>query len=153
MKPFFQKQLQYNHWANGQLIETLQSLSNPPERALQLIAHIVGIENNWLKRLGLSNEMADHFPTWNLEEVKRIASQNLTSYTMLLDSISDFEKTIQVTILNETSPRTLTIGDSLTHVFSHSNYHRAQIVTLLKGHVDPLPFVTYIAWASKKEYR
>jgi uncharacterized damage-inducible protein DinB len=150
MNNYFQKQLQYNHWANSQLIEVLQSLSNPPERALQLIAHVVGIENNWLKRLGMSNDMVDHFPSWNLEEIKIKATQNLASYTICLDSISDFEKNLQVTILNETTPRNISIGDAFTHVFAHSNYHRAQIVTLLKGHIDPLPFITYIVWASKK---
>jgi uncharacterized damage-inducible protein DinB len=150
MKNYFIQQLQYNHWANAQLIEALQSLAQPPERAMQLLAHILSIENNWLKRLGMNKPVYEHFPSWSLQEIKQHHLQHLADYTICLDSIHHFETTIEVTLFNETAPRTLTLTDAFTHIFSHSNYHRAQIVTLLKGHVEPLPFITYIVWASKQ---
>jgi len=64
---------------------------------------------------------------------------------------NELNRIVHFTFPLDGSKRKMAVADALTHVVTHSFYHRGQIVTSLKGKIEPLPLTTYIAFASEMD--
>ena len=118
----------YDEWANLEVVASFRALGSPPERSLRFMAHIVGAEHVWLARI---QEKQPPLPVWPdlsvdgcEEHVRELARQwrNLLAGGPpdLLEQLVSYKN-------SKGEPWNSTTGDILTHVFTHSAYHRGQI--------------------------
>lgn len=137
----------YDTWANRRIIAAMQQLPAPDERCLQLLSHIFAAQEIWLDRIiGRPSQIAP----WVIRDMEAcIAAFEKTAkdWNAYLPTADEAELNRKVHYTN-TKGETFTtaVRDILTHVINHSTYHRAQIVSTLKGKIEKLPVTDYIAF-------
>lgn len=145
---YFNKLFEYDYWSNKEVLKALEASKNPPEKALQLLSHILAAERVWYARLMEQDSSKLHiWPEHSLEECQKMAGEVFRNWISYLDDLS--AKRLNEKILYWNSKGTAfetAIGDILTHVAIHGGYHRGQIAALLRQ-ADAKPAVTdYIAY-------
>src|SRR5262245_12256522 len=55
------RQFDYNVWANREALRAMLAAKDVPARAVEVMAHVVGAEWLWLRRLG---HASPEFPVW-----------------------------------------------------------------------------------------
>jgi uncharacterized damage-inducible protein DinB len=141
LKQHFARLVQHLEWADQRALTSLRSAANPPARALETYAHILGSEHVWLSRLyGMPPRFAV-WPSLTLVECEALAAENAAQYRKLVDALTDDALERGITYKNSTGDQfTSTVEDILTHVFMHGSYHRAQIASLVRaGGATPSP--------------
>lgn len=139
---YFQRLAAHDDWANRKLIESLRALPAPPQRALDVMAHILGTEWTWLSRIRRSASAMKVWPGISLDACEQEIPKLREAWEALLRS----------TDLDSTYPYTNTKGehfennvrDTLTHVFLHSHYHRGQIVRMIRETGFEPPYIDFI---------
>ncbi|GAB4011469.1 damage-inducible protein DinB [Spirosoma sp. KCTC 42546] len=139
--------LNYELWANLRVIGSLETIQNPPARALAVMGHILSAQHVWLGRI--TNESVfvsiwEDIPvSWMAETAERQHRQ-LTSY---LDGLaeSDLGKTIAYKNSQGVAYQN-TLLDLLTHMSHHAAYHRGQVVQLIRPMVAEAPVTDFIVW-------
>lgn len=138
------KLIQYDHWANVKILAALSEAIDPPPRALELFSHLLAVSSIWLSRVKSESDAAKRFDVYTLQECEILNNRLVADWTDFLqaqasDSIVNFQllgKEYHMSVL-----------DFVNHVSMHGSYHRGQVVTLLKGHLDPLPMTDYVLFA------
>lgn len=139
-------------WANQVLANTLEKAGNPDERSLLLFSHILSSYSMWLSRVHGTEITTTLFQERSLEESKLLMQQlfpELKKYLVQADD-NEINRIIQFTFPLDGSQRRLSVADAITHLATHSSYHRGQIISRLKEKVEVLPLTTYIAFAMEK---
>lgn len=153
MKQYFIKLIQSEIWANNLLLQALENASNIDNRSLLLFSHLLSSYSMWMSRIKAAEFTTTIFQERSLDESKILMQKVFSDYTHYLESVDDAElqRTIHFTFPIDGSKRTMNVSDALTHLVTHSFYHRGQIIAQLKGKLEPLPLTTYIAFSSKLE--
>lgn len=137
MKQKFLELFDYNFQTNEKLIYLMEpDWKRLPERAIQLINHILSAHSVWNARilLQVSNHPWDMHP---YEELIQINSDNHTqTHTILekfdLNEIISYQNTSGVEFQNK-------LEDILFHLVNHGTYHRGQIAMLFReSGIDPM---------------
>lgn len=139
---YFRRLAAHDEWANRKLIEVLRGIAAPPQRALDVMAHILGTEWTWLSRIHRSTPAMKVWPGISLAGCEQELPKLHEAWESLLRS----------TDLDSTYPYTNTKGehfesnvrDTLTHVFLHSHYHRGQIVRMIREAGFEPPYIDFI---------
>ncbi len=139
---YFRRLAAHDEWGNRKLIEVLREIPSAPQRALDVMAHIVGTEWTWLNRIHRSAPAMKVWPGIFLNACEQELSKLRDAWDTLLRS----------TDLDLTYPYTNTKGeqfesnvrDTLTHVFLHSHYHRGQIVHIIRQAGFTPPYIDFI---------
>lgn len=152
LKEHFLKLMEAETWATGVLAETLAKAKQPDERALLLFSHILSSYSMWLSRLTGSEITTTLFQERSLDESKKLMVDVFGALKHYLQQADDNEmnRVIEFTFPLDGSRRRLSVSDAITHLATHSSYHRGQIMTRLKDQVESLPLTTYIAYAMEK---
>ena len=151
MKEILIKQINFEYWANTELIASMKKANPLDERALLLFSHLLSSGNMWISRLNGLPITVTLFQERTLAECEELLKINTEGLLKYLQSASDDElnRIINFIFPIDGSQKRIRVYDSILHVVHHSSYHRGQIVTKLKGSIEPLPFVTYIAYATE----
>ncbi len=139
---YFRRLAAHDEWANRKLVEGLRALPSTPQRALDVMAHIIGTEWTWLGRIHRSAPAMKVWPGISLDACDQELRKLRQAWEGLLGS----------TDLDLTYPYTNTKGerfennvrDTLTHVFLHSHYHRGQIVRMIRESGAEPPYIDFI---------
>jgi uncharacterized damage-inducible protein DinB len=131
----FRRLFAYDDWANRETLGLLQARADPPQRSLELLAHIVSAKRLWLDRiLGTRQTM----PVWPDFRSDQYAQQVQESASRWADYLSqktepELEEKIsyQNTIGESFSSR---IDDIMMHVSAHGAYHRGQVAADMRAH-------------------
>jgi uncharacterized damage-inducible protein DinB len=126
----------YDEWANGETLASLEAVANPPERALQIFAHIVGAELLWHARL-TRRKTPQVWPRWTLSECRTRLDELSGLWRSYLGDLTDERLRDTVAYVNSKGePWMSAVEDILTHVVLHSAHHRGQIASGLReaGH-------------------
>lgn len=128
-----QKLFGYDDWANREVLKSLQKSDGQPERAVQLLGHILGAEQVWLDRLRSQPITSAIWSKWNLTECQaKIASLN-ADWKSYLSSMDDAALSSSISYTNSKGePFSTRVEDILLHVAMHSAYHRGQIATQVR---------------------
>jgi uncharacterized damage-inducible protein DinB len=143
-------ELVYNAWANREALRSLLAARAAPDRAVAVMAHIIGAEWVWLKRLGIPGPDLAVWPSLppgecasrldDLARAWRDYSQGLTP-----DGLGR-----EIAYTNSKGENwSSRVADVLTHVVLHSSYHRGQIATLLGRAGEPVAYTDYIEWVRR----
>jgi len=124
----------YDHWANREVLGSLQTLDAAPVRSTELLAHIVSAERLWLERLLAQRQSLPVWPLFNLEQCKLQLQELPGLWKNYLTSLGEAGLAGALTYKN-TKGDTFTSRrqDILLHVVMHSAYHRGQIAADMRA--------------------
>ena len=150
MKEILVKQIEFENWANEELLSSLKSIDKVPERVIVLFSHLMSANSMWLSRFKNTPITTSLFQERTLLESEKLFLENKNQWNNFFKQENNYTKTIEFTFPIDGSKRTISVTDAVFHVAHHSSYHRGQIITLLKGLIEPLPMLNYIIYASTK---
>jgi uncharacterized damage-inducible protein DinB len=145
---YFVKLLDHMEWADQRAIASLRGMSDPPARAVEVIAHIVGAERVWLSRIDSTKSPVAVWPNLTLDEVERLLKENFEGYKRFLGPLSSEGLQQPITYRNSAGDQfTSTVEDILTHVVTHGSYHRGQVAAAVRaagGTPNATDYIAYI---------
>ena len=140
------KLISYEHWANQKIIEALAACDSLPPRANELISHVLAVSSIWLSRAKGDAEVAKRFDMYDLETCTKLNDRMQSEWNNYLDSLQYFDEQYMTFLFLGKQSR-MAVMDCINHVVMHGNYHRGQIVLLLKEHLPELPMTDYVLFA------
>ena len=117
-----------------------------PERAVQIMAHLLGAQQVWLTRCKGEPAMAGAiWPDWKADVFELTISNNHEGWVNFLETLApaDFDQMIAYKDSKGNSHQNK-LADVLIQITNHGVHHRAQIGQLLKQTGTDLPFTDYI---------
>lgn len=139
---YFHRLAAHDEWANRKLIEVLRGIPTPAQRALDVIAHILGTEWTWLSRIHRTAPSMKVWPGISLDACEQELPKLREAWDKLLAS-TDLDSTYAYTNTKGEHFEN-TVRDTLTHVFLHSHYHRGQIVRMIRESGFEPPYIDFI---------
>ena len=146
MRTVLARLLDHLRWADALILEALRE-ATPPAGALEIYGHVLGAEHTWLARLEGSEATVAVWPALDAEACGALAEENAGRLGSFLAACDD-EALRQGVRYRNSAGREFdsTVGDILTHVAMHGQYHRGQVNLLLRqAGLRPAP-VDYIAF-------
>jgi uncharacterized damage-inducible protein DinB len=149
----FRQLLEFNDWANGLILNSLQKISQPSEPAVRAFAHLLLAEKVWLQRIleGVDNTGFDFWSGKNVVFCELLYAENKKSLRQFFAGLTE-EKLEEVTTYKNSrgEEHSNTIREVLTHVFFHSGHHRGQILTHIRAGGETPPYVDFIGFLRQK---
>lgn len=137
----FKRLFRYEAWATARTFEYVKKMSDPPADVLKLLAHNVAAQELWYNRLtGEGPVPKDYWQEMPLEECRQRQDKMRERWEQYFAKTPEarFGETIHYVRLEK--PCTNLVADVLTHMITHSMYHRGQIAWLVrKAGGDPMP--------------
>jgi uncharacterized damage-inducible protein DinB len=151
MKNYILKQLEFEIWANQILADTIGKANQPDKRTLELFSHVLSVYSIWLSRVNNTTAITSMWQERTLAESSQFMNTVFKEWKMYLQNADEVElnRIVHFIFPIDGSKRKISVIDGITHVFSHSCYHRGQIISQLKGKVEPLPLAAYVVFASE----
>lgn len=151
MKELLKRQMDFEYWANNELLVKLKEANPLNERALFLYSHMMSANSIWLNRIKGEPVTINLFQERTLAECEVLLQTNYENWNAF------FKESDEEVLLSEikfhfpidNTTRVIDVADSIFHITNHSSYHRGQIVSLLKGTVTVLPHLGYVFFSSK----
>jgi uncharacterized damage-inducible protein DinB len=146
MKTYFINLVNYDHYANGIIFDAIIKAERP-EKAVQLMAHLLAAQQIWLNRCkGLPALAGALWPDWPTDSFPDLIAQNHKNWLEYLEELQpeDFDK-----LISYKNSRGLgfenKLTDVLAHLINHGTHHRAQVGQQLKlAGLENLPNTDYI---------
>ena len=134
MRDWLRRLLAWDAWGNREAIASLRAAGPPPLRALRFMAHVIAAERLWLGRLRQDPAPVVVWPESTLEQCAAEAEAMAGAWRGFLDGAlgADLERPVAYRN-SKGEPWTSTVGDILTHVVTHSAYHRGQVASELRA--------------------
>ncbi len=147
MKEYLLHLLDYELWANQSVIASLQSVDNPPARAVEIMAHILSAQEVWLCRIQARPVTIDPWQNMPVLDMSaQVEKQHRLLKAHLTDS-DDWQPTHIVAYQNSKGQSyENTVQEILTQLSHHAAYHRGQVVQLLSPQLADIPTTDYIFW-------
>jgi uncharacterized damage-inducible protein DinB len=148
MKAYFIQLLNYDHFANLAIIETIIKAGDT-RRPVQLMAHTLAAQQIWLKRCKYEPAAGGIlWPDWSVDTLVQLSGDNHQKWISFLEGLDDqdFEKRICYRDLKGNSFENK-LNEILAHLINHGTHHRAQAGQHLKLAGTELPgtdFILYI---------
>lgn len=141
----FYQLLNYDEWANKEMIDSFRRAGNPPARSVKLLAHVVSAEYVWLTRLTTQPQPFQVWPEFNVEECATRVSEIASLWKSYFDQQLPTVLELDVRYTNSKGESwNSTVRDILTHVFMHSAYHRGQIAADMREHGHTPAYTDFI---------
>lgn len=134
-------------WADTRTLDSLRSMSEAPQQAVDLYAHILAAEHVWLRRVTGVEPTYEVWPTLGLDECERLARNNHAEFEAVVRTADASRLAEPVSYTNTRGQSFETpLEDILLHVTHHGMYHRGQVALLVRA-AGGAPLATdYIAW-------
>jgi uncharacterized damage-inducible protein DinB len=142
----------YNAWANRETLASLVALTTVPDRAQQVMGHIIGAEGHWLRRLGRDLVGLPVWPALSLSACEQRLEEVNNVWKSYVPSLASEPLDQHITYVNSKGEGwSNTVGDILAHVLFNSGFHRGQIAALL-GQAGRMPAKPdYVDWVRNHE--
>lgn len=138
--------LDHLEWADERVLESLRQ-PDLPQRAVDLYAHVLGVEDRWLSRLEQRVPAVAVWPVLTLDECERLARDNRRAYRAYVDGLTSAQLQQTIHYVNSAGQEfDGLVEDILLHVAMHGSYHRGQVTLLVRdAGAQPAP-TDYIAF-------
>lgn len=151
MKEYFLHLLDYEHWANRIILNTLHLTNDPPERAVQLMGHILGAQAEWFNRVNGGTQSLAFWPVMPEADMEAVAQTQHSRWLAYVADTNTRQLDHPIRYQNSTGAAfENTLTDILTHLSHHAAYHRGQIVQLIGPQLAEAPVTDYIVWRRGK---
>ncbi|GAB4028525.1 DinB family protein [Spirosoma koreense] len=151
MKDYLIQLLDYELWANMRVIDALDSVQNPPARAVAVMGHVLAAQHVWYGRMAHESVFVsiwEDIPVSWMSETAERQHRQISSYVSGLTE-AELSQPIDYVNAQGTPYRDLLI-DLLTHMSHHAAYHRGQVVQLIRPMLSEAPVTDYIVWKRGK---
>jgi uncharacterized damage-inducible protein DinB len=133
----FERLLAYDRWANGKVLDGLESMVAPPDKARYLIAHLLGAQVSWIERLTAGRDPAD----WERWETMTVAEARAEWRDAIPARWAAFLADRAASARDRTcsyvnfmgASYTVRVEDALLQLMFHGAYHRGQIASLVRA--------------------
>jgi uncharacterized damage-inducible protein DinB len=130
----FNRLFAYDAWANRAILTSLSSSENPPQRSVELLAHLLSAQRLWWQRIVGRKQTLPVWPNISQRECATQATEMATIWRDYLRKTHEAALSNSVTYKNSQGESwTSTVEDILQHVIMHSVYHRGQIATDMRA--------------------
>src|SRR6476619_342994 len=127
MRDHFIKLFKHLAWADEKVLQSLRAARSVLKKDLDLYAHILGSEHNWLSRIQGSEPKLAIWPTLTLDQCQEVAKENVRALNAVVGPLTSELLQKPITYKNSAGDQyTSTTEDILTHVSMHGAYHRGQ---------------------------
>ncbi|MCU0354356.1 MAG: DUF664 domain-containing protein [Cytophagales bacterium] len=151
MKDYFTELIDYEAWANRRVTEAFLRVENPPERAAQLVSHVLTAQHNWHARLTQQPARLKIWETIPTAQLLPLLTEIGTDFRTFVANLPEDGLDAPVKYANSKGePFVSTVRQILTHLQLHAAYHRGQIVQLLKPLLTEVPATDYIFYTRQK---
>lgn len=133
---------EFDKWATQQTLRSLETATNPPNRAVALIAHIVATQRVWLERALSVPQSVAVWPQWPLAESAKELPVVHSEWIRLI-ATNDLSREITYTNTKGQQFRNK-LSDVALHVAFHGVYHRGQIAALVRQHGGEPAYTDFI---------
>ena len=123
---------EFDGWANQEASRSLETMANPPERAVALLGHIAATQRVWLERAHSKALSVALWPPWSLSEIAKQLPATLDEWIHLI-ATDDLSRDFAYTNTKGQQFRSR-LSDVGLHVAFHGVYHRGQIAALVRQH-------------------
>lgn len=139
--------MHHDYWANERIAQTLLQLTWVPVKAKELFDHIIAAHANWYARV---TDQEPHLPIWrsNLEVAdygKWLNDFHDKWNVILANEADDLDRTIRYKNIAGREFQN-SLHEVLLHLTLHSQYHRGQVITLVRDVVDETPSTDMIVY-------
>lgn len=164
MKEVISQLSAYNIWANQQLLDTInhltedqqkQELSSSFKSLYKTILHMLDAESIWWQRMKLQeriNRPSDEF-TGDMKELSSSLLHQNRQWNEWVNNLNEHQ--LEHVFQYQNSKRELfkqPIYQMLVHVFNHGTYHRGQLVNMLRQlGEEKVPQTDFIQWSRKNK--
>ncbi len=123
----------YDAWANEEVLRSLCCMTDPPARAVKLLAHIASAQWLWLERMKGVPQSYPVWPKWPLDKIEAQLAKLKREWKVFLGEKKPPELALRFQYTNTKGEHfSSTIGDTAMHVAMHGAYHRGQIALLVR---------------------
>lgn len=147
MKNYLIHLLNYELWANQRVIQALETIDNPPTRAVAVMGHILAAQQVWFGRVIHETTFVsiwEDTPVSWMEETAQRQHRKIVNYITGLAEPELLQSFEYVNSKGESYQNTLL--DILTHMSHHAAYHRGQVVQLIRPLLAEAPVTDFIVW-------
>lgn len=145
MKIYFENLFDYESWANNEIVKSLISIDEPPEKAMTLMSHIIDAQILWLCRIKNTVSDIHVWQTYSKSEMSPALQKSSSDLKVFINNITGNGPDNVINYANTKGEKfKSSLKDILTHLLFHSAYHRGQIILLIKPLVISLPYTDYI---------
>ncbi|MDZ4824332.1 MAG: DinB family protein [Flavobacteriales bacterium] len=143
---FFQQLLKHEHWASVHVADALLSLDTIPEKAKTIFDHLIAAHENWYARTqSTAPSLEISLSDIPVSSYKALLDEYQIKWMTLLEEPDALEK--RVTYKNTKGQEfTNPVSEILTHLCLHQQYHRGQVLTLIRPLVEVVPATDFIAF-------
>lgn len=137
------RMLRYDGWANAETLASLRAGATPA--AQRWLGHIVGSERLWLGRLtGQPSDMAV-WPELELDAIEAQLGRLAKAWPAYLGNLAAEDLEEGIGYRNSRGEFwSSTVSDILTHLVTHSAYHRGQIAAAVRAAGGEPAYTDYI---------
>lgn len=147
MKNYLIHLLNYELWANQRVIDALETVDNPPARAVALMGHILSAQHVWLGRVLHETTFVSIWEDTPVAWMAETADRQHRKIVSYLNALPETDLTQSIDYSNsQQEPYQSTLIDILTHMSHHAAYHRGQIVQLIRPMITEPPITDFIVW-------
>lgn len=133
MQEKWKKLFIYNHWANQEVIVSIEKITEVNVEIVKILAHIIGAEWLWLNRLKANEQSKAVWPELTLVQCQAELTSLNNVWQKYLEELSEIELSRIVSYRNSKWEEwENTVADILTHLNLHSAYHRGQIAIKMR---------------------
>ncbi len=135
-------------WADERALDALRRAGAPPPQAVELFAHILGADLNWLARVQGAAPRAAVWPTQTVADCGTMMAESHAGWRAYLATLTDAELARNIHYRNSAGLEfDSSVEEILLQVALHAVYHRGQVSTLLRSAgLEPNP-TDFIAFA------
>jgi uncharacterized damage-inducible protein DinB len=138
----WQRLFAYDDWANHEEVTRLRAIGSQPDRAVKLLAHIIGAQWVWLSRLrGTAAKMAV-WPDLTLQAGEAELAALREEWRRYLETAA-LEGSISYRN-SKGEQWSSRIDDVLMHVVFHGAYHRGQMAAVVRASGNDPAYTDYI---------
>jgi uncharacterized damage-inducible protein DinB len=128
----FARLLRFDAWANADAVGSLAGAA--PPQAVRWMAHIVGAEVLWLRRLTSEPSELEVWPDLDQAACAAKVEELSDAWPRYLSTLSSEDLRDSIAYRNTKGEFwTNAVADILTHVVTHSAYHRGQIAAAVSA--------------------
>lgn len=121
-------------WADDRALQSLRAMANPPAQALDLLAHMLGAEHEWMCRITGTTATTAIWPKMNLDRCAALARENHAAYAQLAKETAEGNGARMIAYrTSKGAEHTNSLEDILLHVAQHGTYHRGQVALLVRA--------------------
>ena len=133
---------EFDTWANRETLRSLETMTNPPERAVALMAHIAAAQRLWLERALSTPQSVAVWPKWSLPETAKELAAVRDDWAHLI-ATGDLSREFAYTNTKGQQFHNK-LSDVALHVAFHGVYHRGQIAALVRQHGGEPAYTDFI---------